>query len=101
MKDRLSNLGRIARINQTRRHKGGCCNIEFCSTSRASWLVNLHCNILAFHLSTMHCLLRLDGIFFVPEFHDADIRAELGLGADRGEGAKVAEEVIQLRIGVF
>ena len=98
-KDRLSNRRRIGRISQTRRHKCGCCNIEFYSAGRASWLINLNCDILAFHLGTMHCLLRLDGIFFIPEFYDTRIGPKLSLSIRRGEGAKRAEEVIQLRIG--
>ena len=99
MKDRLSNRRRIGRISQTRGHKGGCCIIEFYITSRASWLIDLNCDILAFHLSTMHCLLCLNGIFFVPEFYDTRIGAKLSLSIRRGEGAKRAEEVIQLGIG--
>lgn len=99
MKDHFPNRRRIGRISQTRRHKGGCCNIEFYSASRASWLIDLNCDILAFHLSTMHCLLRLNGIFLVPEFYDTRIGAKMRLSIRRGEGTKRAEEVIQLRIG--
>ena len=60
----------------------------------------MDCDVGALDFETVEGFFGLACVFFAPEFDDASVSAERGLGAHAGESSVGSEEIIELGICV-
>lgn len=88
-------------IYRPRGNKSRSIGAKLSNTAAGSPRLIYHdCDVLPFHISTVHRLLCLNRILFVPKLHQARVRPKMSMRARGRERSVRTEDVVQLGVGV-